>query len=73
MSICNIRYSVQLVKIAKRNIKKSLKNHISLFTHGKCGAAHINVARSTFYFKLHSVWTALHRYVSALAVRPAHI
>ena len=48
---------------------------VALFTHGKCGAAHINVDRSTFYFvsTQHSVWTGLHRHVSALALRPAHI
>ena len=48
---------------------------LALFTHGKCGAAHINVDRSTFYFVFtqHSVWTGLHRHVSALALRPAHI
>ncbi len=48
---------------------------IALFTHGKCGAAHINVDRSTFYFVFtqHSVWTGLYRHVSALALRLAHI
>ena len=48
---------------------------IALFTHGKCGAAHINVGRSTFYFVFtqHSVWTGLHRHVSALALKaPLH-
>ena len=43
---------------------------LALFTHGKRGAAHINVDRSTFYFVFtqHSVWTGLHRHVSALAL-----
>ena len=51
------------------------KSVIALFTHGKCGPAHINVDRSRFYFVFtqHSVWTGLHRHVSALALRPAHI
>ena len=48
---------------------------LALFTHGKCGPAHIDVDRSRFYFVFtqHSVWTGLHRHVSALALRPAHI
>ena len=48
---------------------------IALFTHGKCGPAHINVDRSRFYFVFtqHSVWTCLYRHVSAPALRPAHI
>ena len=34
----------------------SILDTIALFTHGKCGAAHINVDRSTFYFVLiHSI------------------
>ena len=48
---------------------------LALFTYGKYGPDYINVGRSTFYFVFtqHSVWTALNRYVRALAVRPAHI
>ena len=52
-----------------------LRKTLALFIHGKSGPAQINVGRPKLYFVFtqHSVWAGLHRYVSALAVRPAHI
>ena len=50
-------------------------SRLTLFTHRKSGPAQINVGRPRLYFVFtqHSVWAGLHRYVSALAVRPAQI
>ena len=76
VELCNCVISRQIVeRRVTSDCYLNIVVSLALFTHGKCGPAHINVDRSRLYFVFtqHSVWTGLHRHVSALALRPAYI